>query len=328
MLRRVFLAAATLTCLCPHGATQAEDLKLSLPADAKFVVRLDLAALRQSKIGGPLFEQAKAQALDKMADKQDGPTPEQIAEIIGFDPFEEVQSVVVAASDYEEPEQALVAVIQLRQTTGNLEGLMLALPNYSSSEYGQYMIHSARPDDDQQAHAAIYKSDDGNYALVVGAKREAVQRLLDSLDGKTPAPSPGETAKWTSLATGGPILALQVFDFPPDVIEEEGPPANIAKIVSTLALQVAEADDNVNIRMQLASHTDQQAEQLKQMAQGLVAMVNLAVASDPEDQDARLAQRLLQGVAVERSGATVDVSLALPGEEVSQLINEQIKKNN
>lgn len=324
MLRRVFLlAAALVAAACQHAAVQAADSSVNLPPDAKFVVRLDVAALQKSQVAGQVFEQVKAQVLEEMAKKDGGPTIEQIKEVVGFDPFEEVQSLVVAASDYESPEKSLVAAIKLRKTTGNLEGLMLALPGYGAERYGDHQIHSAKPEEDMEVFGAIHADGDGNRTLVVAAQRASVEKLLDSLDGKTASES---EAKIASLGEGSPLLAVQVFELPPDIAEEEGPPANIAKIVSSIALQIAEVDGNVNVTTQVVSHDDQQAEQLKQMAQGLVAMVNLKVSSDPEDEKAKHLQRLLQGVAVERNAAKVEVKLSLPGDEVAKLIQEEIKK--
>jgi hypothetical protein len=155
MLRRVFLPAALfVAALSLQRAVQADDLKVVLPADAKFVVRLDVAAIRQSEVGGPLFERVKGDVLGKMAKDNGGPSAGEIEQVLGFDPFEEVQAIVVAASEYDSPEKSLVACIQLGQTTGNLEGLMLALPHYQVDSYGDHQIHSARPEDDVTVYGA------------------------------------------------------------------------------------------------------------------------------------------------------------------------------
>ncbi|RIK69789.1 MAG: hypothetical protein DCC67_21085 [Planctomycetota bacterium] len=323
MHRLVLLLAAVVAWAASPPGIQAEQLSLNLPPDAKFVVRLDLAAIRQSEIGGPLFERAKAELLRGAAAKWEGnPSAEDIEHVLGFDPFEEIQSVVVAACDYESPEKSLIAAVKLRQTTGNLEGLMLALPNYSTSAYGEHQIHSARPEADVEVHGAIHTDGEGARTLVVAAQRASVEKLLDSLDGKAASQSEARSA---SLGDSSPLVALHIFELPSFL--EEGPPANIAKIVSSLAMQIVEDDGNVNVTTQVVARDEQQAEQLKQMAQGLIAMVTLANANDPQDEDAKKAARLLQGAAVERDAADVSIRLSVPGDEVAKMIEEAIQKN-
>lgn len=326
MRRRALLLVALLIAAAGMpAAAPAKDLNVNLPPDAKFVVRLDLAAIRESEIGGPLFEQFKAEATKKIGRGGDGQASlDQISQVLGFNPFEEVQSIMVAASDYESPEFSLVAAIQLRRTTGNLEGLVLALPEYATETHGDYQIHYARPEEDKQVFAAVHTADDGNRTVVLAAQREALVQMLESFNGKASGETPLKAASFSG--DGEALLAVKVFELPPDMMKQEGPPANIAKIVSNASLQVAEADDQVKVSLQVEARDEKQAEQLKQMAQGLIAMVNLKASSDPEDEKARQVQRLLQDVRVNRSSTTVEAILNLPAEEIAKLIEAEIKR--
>ena len=142
-------AVLPLFLITPVGVAQERDADQT---GAKFIVQLDLDAFRNSKVGGQLFEAATQAAMQELED--DGEKIDQIKEALGFDPLTEIHGVTIFGSDFDSPEDHLQLVVRMGKTTGNLEGMVLALPGYESSEYGDYVIHSASPDDDMQVFAA------------------------------------------------------------------------------------------------------------------------------------------------------------------------------
>lgn len=326
-LRSSFLAVlAAVALLAPAARAQS----ITLPDDAKFVVRVDVQALQNSEVAGPLVAMLKEQAIGKMADKHDGMSMEKLVEILGFDPFEEVQSVVLAASDYESPETSIVACVQLKKTAGNIEGLLLAIPGYSSSTHGELTIHSVDHGDGKAGHAAVYTDGDGNHSLLVGANRDALEGMLDSLAADYDDDSADDAGiPVTTKPDGGAIVAIDMFQLPKEIMDEEGPPANIAKIVRALSARVSESGDKLNITALVIAETDKQAEQLEQMVNGLRAMVDLAVNSHGEDQDEDLVavQKYLSDTKVAREGTTVTLDLSVPSEQVRSLIADNLMKD-
>ena len=148
MLRNLWQAIG-LSLLSVFGANANAQTSISVPSDSKFVLQVDLQALKSSKIGSSLFEMAKKAAMDEVGKKIDSKdvSIEKIKEVLGMDPFEEIQGIVICASDFEKPEKSLLGMVRLKKTTGNIEGLLLALPGYAKSEHRNYEIHAASPDD-------------------------------------------------------------------------------------------------------------------------------------------------------------------------------------
>lgn len=327
MPRRIhFLVALLVAVAGVPKLSEAEELRIGLPADVKFIVRVDLPAVQSSTVGGRLFATMKEQIFAKLAAKSEGKglSQEKLIEVLGFDPFEEVQAVVVAAAEYEAPEKSLVGVIQLRKTTGNLEGLLLTLPGYSVEDHGDHQIYSATPDDSKTLFCAFHTDGAGNRSVLLAAQRDSIVLMLDSLDGKGKS-----SASEKSVTLGGrdsPMVVVDLFELPPEMINQEGPPANVAKIVRSLSMQVSESGGAVNFAASLIANAEKQAEQLEQMVKGLHAMVGLA-ASSKGDAKLQMIEKYLTDLAVTRNGTTVDVSLSLPEAEAQKLIEEHLAKD-
>src|SRR5689334_10483394 len=135
----LFAMLALVLCL-PGAASRAEDI--SVPADTKFLIRLDFQALEKTAIGGKLLEIVKKQIGHESGGDDKVPSLASIKEMLGFDPFQEIRTVTVSASDYAHPEKSLMASIKMGKTTGNIEGLVLGVPGYQTEDYGKHLIYS------------------------------------------------------------------------------------------------------------------------------------------------------------------------------------------
>jgi hypothetical protein len=209
----------------------------------------------------------------------------------------------------------------LRKTSGNLEGLLLALPGYTVEEHGRFQIHAASPEPDMQVFGAIHTDDDGNKTVLLSAKRDAVVNLLDHLDGKS---GTGDMFKQVELGDSGQsLLALEVLELPKE-ITKEGPPANVAKILRALSLRVNESEGDFDVGVSLTAGTEKQAEQLRQMAEGLVALIEVAQSADPEDEDLKKFQRLIHDVKAAQDGSSLRINLSVKTDELTSLIEEEL----
>lgn len=324
---RALLAATLLLAGSSFHLTDASAAEVAyrLPAETAFILNLDLQAVRKSEVGGRLLNLVVDKAIEKIAEKGNTDREaalKQVEEILGFNPLEEVKSITVSANDYEEPENSLVAVVQLGKTTGNLEGLLLGLPAYAVADYEGQQIHSAAPEDGQTLYVAFVADESGNRRILFSAQRDAVTSLLDQAAGKSLAGD--QAADFTVEQSADRLLSLKVNKLPPDAVEE-GPPANVAKILKDALLGIDEADGRVGLNVALAAATEEQAEQLRQMAQGSIAMIQFAQTANPEDQDLKRIAGMIKGAAASRDGTTVKVSLQLPAADVAAIIDEKLQ---
>jgi hypothetical protein len=295
-----------------------------LPADTKFVVRLDLRALNRSAIGGKLIEMAKKEAMKELGGKE-GPSLEKINEMLGFDPFQEVGEIRVSAADYEHPERSLVASIRLQKTTGNLEGLLLGLPGYEAKDYGKHQLYSVAPDGDMRVYGAIHTDSQGDKTIVVSAKSEAVTELLDRMDGKSPSDKAPATV--AARGDGTPLVIVDVFELPKEILDEDGPPANVIKLLRSISVQISEAGENLDVGVSLTTDTEKQAEQLRQMAQGLIAALDLAQSIDPQEEELKAIRQIAREIKATRDGSTAKINVSVSAAELMKIIEKEMGHN-
>jgi len=325
MKRWIFvLAAFVLAAARFEAASRADELAVKVPENTKFVLQLDLQAFRATALGGKLVDIARNKATHELAagggqGKEAG--LDKIHEMLGFDPFKEIQAIVVSGSDYERPEKSVVVSIRMGKSTGNLEGLILGVPGYESEAYGKYTIHSAAPEKDVHVFGSIHTDAKGDKTVLLASQRESITRLLDQLDGK---PAGDASFKTIRLASDGkPILALEVLEIPTKMVGD-GPQSGVVKVLRTVSLRVAESKGDLNIVLSLAAATEQQAEQLRQMAQGLIAMLDFAQSQNPDDADLKKVQQIVHDIKAVRDGSSLKLNLTVPSEELKKLIDQQI----
>jgi hypothetical protein len=91
-----------------------------------------------------------------------------------------------------------------------------------------------------------------------------------------------------------------------------------------LSLRISESKGNLDIGLSLTAGAEQQAEQLRQMAQGLIAMLDFAQSANPDDEDLKKVQRLAHDIKAARDGSSLKISLSVPAEELTKFIEGEL----
>ncbi len=325
MSRTVLAAAILLLSSLAAPVAQADDATSRPASETAFILNLDLQAVRKSEVGGRLLDVAVERAIEKVAEKGNTSREEalkQVEQILGFNPLEEVKAITLSAADYEQPERSLVAVIRLGKTTGNLEGLLLGLPEYAVTDHDGYKVHSAAPEEGKTLYVAFVTDNAGDRLILFSSQREAVTSRLNEAAGKNTTGVP--TAEFAIEPSANRLLLLQVNKLPAGAVEA-GPPANIAKMLKDASVSIDEADGRVGVNVALAADTEEQAEQLRQMAQGSIAMLQFAQTANPEDQNLKKMAGMIKDAAASRDGTNVKVSVQLPAADVAAMIDQKLK---
>ncbi|MFN3192542.1 MAG: hypothetical protein ACE361_18665 [Aureliella sp.] len=301
------LLAMVITCGQAPSSSIADDGD----ADAKFVVQLDLRAFRKTEIGSTLLNSIEAMAAQEIGSEGDDVLAK-VEEAVGFDPLEEIQSIVIRGNDFESPEDNLDIMIQLGETSGNLEGLALAAPGYESEEHGKYTIHRMS-EGDMEAFATIHTDSKGDKCVVATTKRSRLMDLLESMGGRS-------TGK--RLASG--VFAhVELLKFPKEVYEQDQA-ANVVRMIKRLYVDVGQKGDELQVDLVLAAQKEKQAEQIKQLADGAKAFVGLFKDEIGDDEDAQMVLSLLERLTVERDEKQVKVHFAVPESMVKDLLHEEM----
>ena len=296
---------------------------ITFPRDTKFVLQLNLQSLQDTEFGHWLFDvvrQKITEELSQQGKNGEGPSLEKINDILGFDPFEEVQQITLAADDYEHPERSMCAIVQMKETTGNLEGLMLALPDYQVDDYRNHRVHSALKDHghDMKVFAVIHDSHSHGKRLVISPNRSSVEMVIDQMDGRSRSRREGGRG-----LAGDAILNLQVVDIPAEMLDD-GPPANIARILKQLTLQVRDAEDDLEVVISIAAQNAEQTEQLRQMTQGLLAVLELARSIETDDENLQTVMELVDGLESRQDGDAMEVALRVNSDKLIELIEKEM----
>ncbi len=293
----------------------APKMPASLPENSKFSIQIDLGAIKQTKLGGMLFELVKKKAIEELG-KESGNEAGQakLKEMLGMDPFEEIQSITLSAAEFENPDKSMLVIVRLKKTAGNLEGLALGLPEYESLDYKKHHIHSAAPDKKMRVYGAVHGKADQNHTIVLTPNKSTIQSVLDELESNSSN---------DLNASEMPLVRLELFEIPKDKLGD-GPQANIAKIVKSFMLDVEDANEDIAFTAKMTTETDKQAEQVRQMAQGVIAMLDFAQAMDSDDKDLKKIRQMLVGLKATREGTEVQVGLTLNAVKIASAIAEEL----
>ncbi len=304
-------------CLLTANMVVGQEV-ISVPEDAKFVVQVDVGAFGRTTLGGKLVALTKRLAEEELG-TESGEIMQRIEETVGFNPLEEVQSLTVIGRSFEDAEEDLQVILRLRKTTGNLEGLMLALPNYTSEEEGDRTIHSFR-EGDMSAQAVIHTSQDGNKTILAATNRADVLDLLQSLDASTATFRKRKTISW--VVPEGTFAQIQLLQFPEELMDHDQA-GNIARLIKDAAITVGEQGGDLAASLILTTSDEKKAEQIQQLVTGLRAMVGLFKDEIGDDQDAQMALSIAEKVSAHREGETVVIEASIPQALIIQFLKEE-----
>lgn len=335
LMRRVpspaLLFALGLFCLgfYPAGVANGQ----SLPGDTKFIIRVNVKALKRTEMGQQILAMAKQELMEEIEKESKGEAkPEKLMEMIGFDPFEELQSITIAASEFEKPEESLVGFIQLRGTTGNLEGLAMGLPGYESSKFKTHTIHMASPDENTKVYAAIQSDESGNKQIVVASNRARLEQVLSEEEGGSRSASDAEAEGDDAISKvrfqAKSVVSLRLLELPNELTKfvKDGPQAGITKMLKSLSFDLLNGDEEMTVQLAMSTEKEDQAEQVRQMLQGFIAMMQFAQSADPNDKEMQQIMKYTSGLKAERSGMDVRIEAKVPAADLMEDLQREIGK--
>ena len=287
------------------------------PDDARFSVRVDLAAIQETNLGKKLLNAVRMMAAEELGDGKDPKEAfEGIEKALGFDPFTELRSITIFGRDMEDPTDGLQGVVGMGDTTGNLEGLLLTLPGYDSTEHGDHVIHTVSPDDDFRLFGAIHGR--RNKRIVIGTSLKSVQTMLDDMDNQRSV-SPSDLTSRRDDADS--LVTVRLLEIPK--LDLEGPPEALLKLVKDATLHVRAYGDDMEVELNIVSDTEKHAEQLQQLAQGAAAMVDLARDVEEDDEDLEMVASVLETLKAERDDDEIHLRLRIPEDLVIEFLREE-----
>ncbi|MEM6472204.1 MAG: hypothetical protein AAF802_21760 [Planctomycetota bacterium] len=252
----IALIAACTVFTGPHRPAAADD------HEPIVTVEIDLAAFHESDLGKSLIEAGAKLAAQQM-EKDPEEAMSALIESLGFDPIKQELHVSLSVSDLDDPLEDMTVDVQLKDSTGNLEGLLLAAPGYEVAEVGGQKIHSVSMDG-QPFHITFCDGANGKKHVIAAPSPEIV----------TAAAKAAASGSASDRAGDGEMILVQLHQMPEEVAEVP-PVANIAGMIMESNLAIKDVDDDLILSINLTADTEERAKQLQQLVQGAVAMVGL-----------------------------------------------------
>ena len=171
--------------------------------------------------------------------------------------------------------------------------------------YGAYTLYSTGSD---EFGAFI---NDG--LIVFSENREAVEKVLDTVAGKTRSFSSSKLSAAFKDVSSGTFLSGVVENL--SSLKVEINQSKFVEKASMMFFLAQEKQDNLQVRVQVTADSPESAKNMADIAQGLLAMARLGQGEGPRAVPASL----VEGLQVKLEGKTVRLELDMPSREVANL---------
>lgn len=293
-----------------HPALAGSVPKEEVSADAKWLLHLDAAQFRASKVGSFI--------VSEMLEKKLNQPVEQLKEKLKLDIdvdkiLSGINSITIYGTDYQSPQDHAVLLIRAgpelqKILVGFLAGMVLAGTNapvqVTQTQEGSVSFYAIA----DTAYCAVLP----DKVMAIGRSREVTEKAAKVLAGKAPA--------LTSGAVFGGFGDLKEAFFFLGVAEgfnagnKLPPQAKLLQVADAGRIALGEDANQVFLSLALRGKTPEVVTQMQEVMQGIIAIGSL---SQPQDKD--IAQ-LLQSIKVSTADNIVNVRVDYPvGRAIQQL---------
>jgi hypothetical protein len=308
MIQPVLCLAAL--SIVPAVARAGELDQTRLPADAQWVLHLDLETLRTTKLGSHLMELVRAHEGDADLDIEE---LDEIWKELQVDPLQDVRSVTVHGTGGEDA----VAQIRMSKKADEILAKLSQVTRVHQVAVGDLSM-LAIGDSDDELFAFVQKTSADERTIVLADDAERVAHTAKVLLGKAPnlkasgasafarGPSAGT---WLFVATRSPLSKITDFD----------PTSHVAELVQGGVLELGEKDETFFASLEVDARSNDDARRLASIVQGGLALLELATGDEEVPESAR---EMLRALSVEQLGTGVKLSVRLPAQELIQMLDE------
>ena len=303
MFKRFLATAGALVCAqaLMAGVASTKDL----PADTKWVLRLDLQSAQASplvtELVGKIAPAKRQQAQAKIA---------AFKALFGIDLLKDIQEVVVAGNG--SADKGGAAYIYGSLDAARLTTILAGNATFSSSDYNGLKLLSWTDDNDKKQKFGSFIRPG---LTVMSDKKEAVTAALDVLSGKVAGLAAGSSLKG-AFANGGAFLTVVAEDVP-SIIGEQ-PKGQALRQAQSLCLNIsAPQPDLLSASLAVKASSDETAQQIRQALTGIQALALLRAAEAPEQ------ATLAQLAKINGEGSSVSIALDLPKSAIENAIRQR-----
>ena len=292
------LILTTAAALALASASLADELRRSsIPADASMVLHFDFEGFRRTSLWQMLLEHEDfdiAAELDELED---------IRREFGIDPLTDVRSVTVYGRDDAEPHAALVTVNDRIDTALHR---MRDEEDYRSFRSGGLDLHSW-DDGGDSVFAYVHPLRSGDRVLVLSDSPERVIDGARVLAGERESLADVRAPRLDVRPNRGSFLYVAAADLPS--LHDIEPASQLFGLAQGIQFDLGEAGGLLFAQLAVVTESDEDARNLADMGQGLIAMARLVASGQAEIPD--VAIDTLDSIQINRRGNEISVGFEL-----------------
>lgn len=311
---KFFLSLALLSLAAPLCSTQAAVNGGIIPADARWVVYVDLNAMRATTLGKELV--SKVEKAEFGSKNSVGVDVNKLMATVG--------TLTAYGSNFSSDPKAIDGALvaqgspELRKIA---EGLLIqqsvaspeAVVESNALPFPSYIIKDKHNGADAVGVIIAFPPEP---IILVSKSAAQIVKAHEAFLGSAPTVAKTKDALLRDLLQGSAdtyVFAASVV--PPDLsVPDNQPQARILKMATSGSLAVGERGPNTFAHVELLASSDQMADKLMKIVQGTTAMLSLAESSD------RQLGEFLNSAVVERKDRVVTLNLSYPSERIAQMI--------
>ena len=239
------------------------------------------------------------------------------AMMFSFHPLDDVRDVTVYGTG-QDREKAVVLIDGFFDKEKILP-LLRMNPRYKEIKYGDVVVHEwfdeNQKDPNQMMYGCFYKDD----LIVMGAGLDAVQHATDVLKGSAKSAT-SEIFSQAALSAKGAFFQAAGSRVG-EMVGGEDPQAAALKQSDQLGIAIGENEGKFYINLDLIAKSEEAAQAITQMLEGIIAFVSL-----PNEEQPKLAE-LAKKFKINCEDKTVKVKFESEPEVVVQFLKEEWQKN-
>ena len=301
MLKRVIASLGLVAMTSTLAMADPFDAK-TVPADAKWVVHIDVDAITNSSFW-PLIEQK----LNANPSFQNG--LQQVEMVAGMSLPQDLHSVTLYGMGFTDPDGVILAKARANQQ--QLLNLLQTNPSFTSFSHGTHEIVSWE-DKGKLMHGAFFSTD----RVVMGQLKENVEKALDTLDGKAASIKPDSVM---AQPTGTGVLAGLASDAVTQLGQKPENKNNpVFQNLNSAWLTLSEQGENVTLKGTFGAADAAKAQQFKSMADGFKSLGIMMGGNADADPKLKAIAPLLPAAEITSQGSNVIINWTVPFQQVQQ----------
>lgn len=306
-MKKHFPVAILLLAAVAAAATAGPLVPAHLPADTKWVIHLNIDAIKSSQLARECCDDAQkekvVERLEVMVDK------------IGLNPAKDLLGATIYDAHYGSREGVMLIHVARMDQDKLVELLKKKEPDHKTSKYGERTIYTW-----EMKHRHHKQELSGTFAndktIVIASDEKHIKMALDVIDGKSESlQKKSDVLKGVSKKA---MFVVRAIDVDPEYMETTRCP--VLRICTAAAAQYAEKDGELQAKYRFTTKIAEDAEQLGKAIEGLKALAALRIGDAPKG------KQLLDAVKIKSSDTTVSIRFSAESKSLIAMAKEQMKK--